>query len=120
MVLSTDERIFLVEHVFREGGNYTHNVKGKFSDKFPHTPVPHRNAVRKLIEKFRESGSVEDTERSGRPSKLSGQKLLSIMYSVLQNPRKPMRKLAQQHEIGVGTAHKAVRQTMQLLDSKTR
>lgn len=115
MVLSTEERIFLVEHVFREGGSYTHNVKDKFSDKFPHTPVPHRNAVRKLIEKFRESGSVEDAERSGRPSKLSGHKLLSIVYSLLQNPSKSVRKLAQQHEIGVATAHKAVGQTMQLL-----
>jgi transposase len=34
-------------------------------------PVPHRNAVRRVIEKFRETGSVLDAERSGRPSELN-------------------------------------------------
>jgi len=28
-------------------------VQEQFAEKFPETPVPHRNAVRKLIEKFR-------------------------------------------------------------------
>jgi hypothetical protein len=68
LVLSIEERVFLVEYVFREGNRYTDLVEEQFAEKFPETPVPHRNAFRRLIEKFRETGSVLDAERSGRPS----------------------------------------------------
>jgi hypothetical protein len=45
---------------------------------FPETPVPHRNAFRILIQKFRETGSVLEAELSGRPSKLNDKKLMDI------------------------------------------
>jgi hypothetical protein len=64
MVLSVDERVFLVEYVFREGSRYTDLVQEHFAEKFPETPVPHRNAVRRLTEKFRETVSVQDLYRS--------------------------------------------------------
>jgi hypothetical protein len=50
MVLSIEERVFLVEYVFREGNRYTDLVMEKFSEKFPESPVPHHNAVHRLIE----------------------------------------------------------------------
>jgi hypothetical protein len=56
MVLSIDERVFLIEHVFREGNRYTDLVQEQFAEKFPETPVPHRNEVRRLSQKFRETG----------------------------------------------------------------
>jgi hypothetical protein len=56
MVLSIEERICLVEYVFRKGNRYTDLVQEQLSEKFPGTPVPHRNAVRRLIEKFRGMG----------------------------------------------------------------
>jgi hypothetical protein len=37
-------------------------VQKQFAEKFPETPVPQRNAVGRLIEKFRETGSVLDAE----------------------------------------------------------
>jgi hypothetical protein len=52
MILSIEERIFLVEYVFREGNRYTDLVQEQFAEEFPETPVPHRCAVRRLIEKF--------------------------------------------------------------------
>jgi hypothetical protein len=55
MVLSIEERIFLVEYVFREGNRYTDLVPEQFAEKFPETPVPYRNAFRRLIEKIRET-----------------------------------------------------------------
>jgi len=53
MILSIEERVFLVEYVFREGNRYADLAQEHFAEKFPETPVPHRNAVRRLIEKFR-------------------------------------------------------------------
>jgi hypothetical protein len=58
IVLSIEKRVFLVEWVFREGNRYTDLVQEQFAEKFPRTPVPHRNAVRRLTEKFRETGYV--------------------------------------------------------------
>ena len=52
VVLSTEERIFLVEYVFQEGNRYTDLVQEKFAEKFPETPVPHRAAIRRHIEKY--------------------------------------------------------------------
>jgi hypothetical protein len=50
MVLSIDERLFLVECVFREGNGYADLVQEQFAVNFPETPVPNRNAVRRLTE----------------------------------------------------------------------
>jgi hypothetical protein len=52
MVLSIEERVFLVEYVFREGNRYTYLVQEQFAEKFPETAVPHRNAVRRLLRNF--------------------------------------------------------------------
>jgi len=49
MVLSIEEHVFLVEYVFREGIRYTDLVQGQFAEKFPETPVPHRNAVKSAV-----------------------------------------------------------------------
>jgi hypothetical protein len=57
VVLSVEERVFLVE--------YTNSVHDKFAEKFPESPVPHRNAFHTLIVKLRETGSVLDAERRG-------------------------------------------------------
>jgi hypothetical protein len=60
-----EKRVFLVEYLFREGNRYTDFVQDQFAEKLPETPVLHRNAFRRLIEKFREAGLVLDAERNG-------------------------------------------------------
>jgi hypothetical protein len=54
----------VVHSIEEEGNRYTDLVQEKFVEKFPETPAPHRNAFRRVIEKFRETGSVFDAERS--------------------------------------------------------
>jgi hypothetical protein len=46
VVLSIEERVFVVEYVIREGNRYTGLVQEEFAEKFPETPVPHRNGGR--------------------------------------------------------------------------
>jgi len=43
MFLSIEDRVFLVEYVFREGNKYTDLVQEQYAEKSPETPVPHRN-----------------------------------------------------------------------------
>jgi hypothetical protein len=45
VVISTEERVFLVEYVFREGNRYTDLMQEQFAEKFQETPVHHLNAV---------------------------------------------------------------------------
>jgi hypothetical protein len=61
----------------------------QFAEIFPETPVPHRSAVCRLIEKFCGTGSVLDAKRRGRPSK-------------------SLCKLAQEEDIGLVTAYKVI------------
>jgi hypothetical protein len=49
-VLSIKERVFLVEYVFRGGNRYNNLVLKQFAKKFPETPAPQRNALRRLTE----------------------------------------------------------------------
>jgi mannose/fructose/N-acetylgalactosamine-specific phosphotransferase system component IID len=49
MVLSIEERVFLVEYVFRQGSSYTDLLQEEFAEKSPETPVPHRSSVRRLL-----------------------------------------------------------------------
>jgi transposase len=79
-------------------------MQEQFAEKFPETPKPHRNAVRRLIEKFRETGSVLDAERSGKPFKLNDKKLMDISDSMPRSASKSLRKLAQEKNIGLATA----------------
>jgi hypothetical protein len=62
-------------------------------------PVPHRNAVRRLTDKIRETISVLDAERSGRPSELNDNKLMDISGSMLRNASKSSCKLEQEKEL---------------------
>ena len=114
MVLSIEEWIFLVEHVFRATGEYTEAVKQEFLEKFPTTELPHRNAVRILISKFRESGSVHDASLLVQPTIFTEEKVNTISEAMTKSPTKPLRRLFQQVGISYGTAHAAVRKIMGL------
>jgi len=74
--------------------------------------VPHRNAVRQLIQKFKETSSVCDTTRSGRPSILTEKKVLDISDLMLQSPKKSIRKLSQQVGVSYDTAHAALKKSL--------
>jgi hypothetical protein len=104
--------------MFRKGNRYTDLEREQFAEKLPETPVPHRNAFRRIIEKFRETGSVLDAERRGRPSNLNDKKLMDIYDSMLRSPSKSLRKLSQEKDIVLATAHKAVREKLNLFPYK--
>ena len=66
MVLTLQERIFIVENVLRKGGKYTKEVQELFQEKFGAERLPHRNCVSALLYKFKETGSVQDKPKTGR------------------------------------------------------
>jgi transposase len=108
-MLSVEEHTFLVEHVFQCGGEYTQDVQQRFQVQFPETKVPYHIAVGQLIQKFKETGSVCDATRSGRPSVLAEKKVLDILDHMLQSLKKSIRKSSQQVDVSYGIAHTALK-----------
>jgi transposase len=109
MVLPVEKHMFLVEHVFQCGGEYTQDIQQRFQAQFPESKVPHRNAVRQWFQKFKETGSMCDATRSRRPSILTEKKVLDISDCMLQSPKKSIRKSSQQVGASYGTAHTALK-----------
>jgi hypothetical protein len=63
------QRVFIVEHYLASRSYLTCQVK--FRDTFPDSPVPNKSTVSRLVNRFRDTGSVQDRNSSGRPSVLS-------------------------------------------------
>jgi transposase len=88
---------------------------------FRNTRESHCRTVPDLVSKFRETGSVQDAPRSGRPSVLSQEKLDDISDRLLQStppPKKLLVKLAQQTELRSDSTHKAVNNELKLFPYK--
>ena len=92
IVLTLQERIFIVENVLRKGGKYTKEVQELFQEKFGAERLPHRNCVSALLHKFKETGSVQDKPKTGRPKVVTDtvlqnvtNKLKQKITSVIQN-----------------------------------
>jgi hypothetical protein len=80
-----------------------------FRDIFPDSPVPNKSTVSRLVNRFRDTGSVQDRNRSGRPSVLSDDSSDDIRQTLLRSPRKSLRKLSVQSGLSYGSVHKATK-----------
>jgi len=80
--------------------------------------MPHRKAVRQLIKKFKETGSVHDATSSRRPSILTEES--DISDRMLHSPKKSIRKLSQQVGVSYGTAHTALKKSLSLYPYKIK
>ncbi|PSN30174.1 hypothetical protein C0J52_24174, partial [Blattella germanica] len=61
-------------------------VYKQFIEKFLGIPVPHRNTVRNLVVKVRETGSLHDRTRKGKKIILTEEKVVEIGESLQHIP----------------------------------
>jgi hypothetical protein len=71
--------------------------------------VPNKSTISRLVNRFRDTGGVQDRNRPGRPSVLSDDSLDDIRQNLLRSPLKSLRKLSLQSGLSYGSAHKANR-----------
>jgi transposase len=69
MSFSQVQRVFVVEHYLASRSYST--SQNEFSETFPDSPVPNKSTISRLVNRFRDTGSVQDRNRSGRPPVLS-------------------------------------------------
>ena len=67
-----------------------------FRDRFPDIRAPHRYTVRKLVNRFRETGSVLDRRPQRTRHVLTEEKLDEIGQTLERSPRKSLSRLSQE------------------------
>jgi hypothetical protein len=107
MSFSQVQRVFIVEHYLSSRSFLT--CENEFRDTFPDTPVPNKSTVPRLVNRFRDTGRVQDRNRSGRHSMLSDDSLDDIRQTLLLSPRKSLRKLYLYSGLSYGSVHKATK-----------
>jgi hypothetical protein len=95
---------FILEHYFSTR-SYT-ECQNAFINSFPNSVVPNKSTVQRLVERFRETGSIGEKRRFDRPSVPSNDSLEYIRARLLQSPRKSIRKLSQQTGMTYGSVQK--------------
>ena len=80
MVLTLKERIFMVEMFSEMVANSQKEVQEPFQEKSGAERLPHLNCVSALLHKFKETGSVQDKPKSGRPEVVTDTALPTACY----------------------------------------
>jgi hypothetical protein len=101
------QRVFIVEHYLASRSYLT--CQNEFRDTFPDSPVPNKSTVSRLVNRFRDTGSVQDRNRSGRPSVISNDSLDDIRQPLLRSPRKSLRNLSLQSGLSCGSVHETTK-----------
>ena len=80
-----------------------------FRDRFHDIRVPHRDTVRKLVNRFRETGSVLDRKAQRTHHVLTEEKLDEIGQTLERSPRKSLSRLSQKTGVSQFLAWKATK-----------
>jgi hypothetical protein len=100
MSFSQVQRVFIVEHYLASRSYFP--CQNEFRNSFPDSPVLNKSTRSRLVNRFRDTGSVQDRNRSGRPSVLSDDSLDNIRQTWLRSPRKSLRKISLQSGLFYG------------------
>jgi hypothetical protein len=107
MSFSQVQRVFIVEHCLASCSYLT--CQNEFRDTFPNSLVPNKLKISCLVNRFRDTGSVQDRNRSGQLSLLTDDSLDDIHQTLLHSPRKSLRRLSLQSGLSYRSVHKANR-----------
>jgi len=107
MVLELEERVFIVEQFLRSNSFVT--TQEAFRQEYGRNP-PHKNAIQKLMKKWRSSGSVLTEKKRRSKTALTLNKLTEINNRLHNSPTKSLRRLSAQSGVSLTSAFKATKQ----------
>ena len=94
-----EQRVFIIEQYFKNNESLAAAVR-KFHTKYGRNSVLTSSTVKRLIEKFRETGSVGDAKHTGRPkTSRSNVNIEAVRESVGDNPGTSIRRRGQELQI---------------------
>ena len=100
-------RIFMYDSYVRTES--CREVTRLFRDRFPDIRAPHRTTVRKLVNRFRETGSVLDRTPQRTRHVLTEEKLNEIGQTLERSPRKSPSRLSQKTGVSQFSAWKVTK-----------
>jgi hypothetical protein len=95
--------------------SYVQCKQSFFKKKFGRQ-APVKNAIAKMMKKFRKTGSLLDKNRNRQKSVLTPGILQDILTAITRSPHKYLRKLIAQMGISLGSAHTAVRKMLKFYE----
>jgi hypothetical protein len=101
------QRVFIAEHYLVSRSYLT--CQNEFRDTIPDSPVPNKSTVSRLVNRFCDTWSVQDRNRSGRPLVFSDDSLEDIRQILLRSLRKSLKKLSLQSALSYRSVHKATK-----------
>ena len=104
---SIEERIFLVENYFSTRSYL--KCQSAFREKYPHSTVPNKSTISRVVRNFRETGSVYDKTRCRKSTVLTQQKLAEVQGILKETPQTSLSKLQKQCSLSYGSANRATK-----------
>lgn len=102
MSLTERERIILLRiRGFGDRQRSFNETKHLFNDTFPDRPPISKSTVIRTIQRFDQTGTCKDRQRSGRPRTVANEeKSLEIMQHFVEEPNQSLRKVSSQSDVG--------------------
>lgn len=105
---SLEERVHIILQ-YAKFENFE-EITRRWKDHFP-TVAPDRKTMRLLVDKFKETGSVNDLERPGRPRSVTSQESIERVVEVLhEDPQTSVRRGSLAAGISRTSFHRAIRE----------
>ena len=87
--------VFVIESYFKTGS--IKQTQQDFNAKFPGVNVPIKNAIQKLVKKFRDTGSVLNKKQTNYSRRVRNPEIAHLISQrMVASPRKSTRRLSQQ------------------------
>ena len=100
---TTQQRVFIVEQYLKNNANLAATVQ-KFYTKYGRNSILTSSTVKRLIEKFREVGSVGEAKHTDRPkTSCSNVNVEAVHESVAENSGTPIRRRGQELQITISS-----------------
>ena len=118
---STQERIKIIELYFATKSPVL--VQRQFRREFPGRKIPHRNTIRALVEKFRDTGTVRNNNRghSGPPLTATNPPHVQDVRARLEaSPRKSTRRLSQEVGVSRTSVRRIIKKELKLFPYKVQ
>ncbi|KAK0166333.1 hypothetical protein PV328_004759 [Microctonus aethiopoides] len=115
---SKEQRVFIVEQYFKNNEGLAATVRN-FRTKYGRDSNLNSSTVKRLIKKFRETGSISDLKHSGRPStSRSAQNIDAVRESLAESPGTSIRHRCQELGISRSSLQRILTKDLHLHDYK--
>lgn len=123
-VFNGQQKRYMIEIYFRNGskinGEWVYSIRDAYQDfalEFPDIAIPYDHfctSIRRFVQLFRETGSVDRKKGSGRPSIRSEENVEAVRQLVEERPQLSVRHLHQELDLSYGTCRRILRHDLHL------